>query len=1513
MRWRIIVISCLILMCFTSLYFLYIYRVTLFESGLEFLKNFLNENISEYKEVTSAKKFKKIEIDPEIFNIFSRKIFRQPLEKLKDNLEQYFEEKMEVELEIGDISLWPLNRVILKEVIIEKEEGKYIKSDEVQIYYNLLKMFKNPENWQDGLGYINIVEPEMEFSSRETMSTDGLDFEKDIPAELSSTLSDFEIYLDNGSLFLENEDKEITAREITGVIKGSSSNNLEMNLKSRINLRKFNWQEYELKEVELGQVWFDYNYSRSDWQGKIKTSDIDLASINQNSQILADINSGLDFNLSEIEGMGQAVFELTGEDSIYPEQYRGKVLIEEGKTLLDYDQYFESREIENLNTVFSVNSEAQEKFKVEKLNFIFAGNPFLFEGDITNDSNTTWISGKLVSDNFKPETVDINWKQMEELNLSGNSRISLDLEGKIADPDIEVNFHLPRGQLKGKPLNSLKVSLRREENLIYLDFLEADIDQDNHLFLKGVYNQNTEKYSLDLNGENIKLDFLKNNLKNWNYTLYNNIFQDKLDNVESDINGELELELFLSGRGFDWNNLNGMGKMKVNSPEFGYNVFKEIESRVWLSQKSLVFNQGSFLLEKGIVDFSGEIDLTDQDLSLQLQGEKIDADIIKPYLNNYPEFAGEINFKGEISRSLNNPLLDLDVSAAEAKLENFAFDDLSTSIKYQDRVLTFNDLNAASQDRLLGGSGQVDFSSNEPQIQSQLSVENIAYQNINEYIDFSLPVTGKINSELNIEGQINDPEIKGTLISEDTVLKTAVDKLKMDKVGLTFVRKNKGNYFIDNLNMEKGDSLLKMQGEIDQKKIDFSYNLQHFDLEQVALENRVRGLIDLEGNIGGKFSDPEISGGFTFHNLGYKDVELNSSSGDIVLVDNDLKVKNWDIDFGSGEYLVSGNIFSILSEPRYDLNLEVSGGEMQPILALADINLPLELDYKLKGAMKLTGPLTDPLAEVELSGYSDRENNGSLNLTGTIADNMDLKISGDNIYLHRTLNLDRGKVNLKGQAGFKGDITGSPKDISLNFNTDISEGKVNDFDVDSISGKIQLEDGNKIYLDQDIMINGNKIMVKGTMPGNQYDDMNLQMNFDKLALDTLGEDVPILSEIRGYLEGKVGVGGSYNDPDLEGRLYLKGEDMKTDLPDEINFIEGDLVFKDQSLIFSDFSGEYGNENIDVSGKLNVFDRESFWDMSLKGKNLPFDQGSFAGKIDPDIEITGAFYQPEITGDITTRDFVAGMPFVWSETDGDGDSETSDPGVFNPELDVNVYPGKKVYLREKERIDILIEKGSLNLTHINGEFQITGELSSTQGSFDYYNNKFMLESGRAVFRPYQDYIPDLNLQAYTMVDGTRIIVRLNGPADNMVTTFDSQPRLSREEILNLLTQKGGIGGMVGGERVSMIEIISRELLRFLRESLQLDLVKNLEEDIGDIFNLDTIEIDTYEMGMDRRVNIYLGKNLSDKFYLEYSSRFTPEDREDIFSFRYDLRNNTYLRGSWDTEDDYRLMLETSIDF
>ena len=324
-----------------------------------------------------------------------------------------------------------------------------------------------------------------------------------------------------------------------------------------------------------------------------------------------------------------------------------------------------------------------------------------------------------------------------------------------------------------------------------------------------------------------------------------------------------------------------------------------------------------------------------------------------------------------------------------------------------------------------------------------------------------------------------------------------------------------------------------------------------------------------------------------------------------------------------------------------------------------------------------------------------------------------------------------------------------------------------------------------------------------------------------------------------------------------------------------------------------------------------------YDLELNGEEIAFEHGSWQGLNDLDVSITGTGLRPEITGQISAYDTEFRLPLDWPAF-GDGGGID----MLKPQLDLTVTPGNDVRV-VNQKIDIVVQRGSLNLRTIDDKVRLIGELNSNQGRFTYYNTEFELEEGRATFRQY-DYMPNLELEAVTEIyDRTiaqdehnfsdpyhRINLNLTGPADQLNYQLSSDSNISQEKILALLTGQGGIGNLL---EKNYQEALTAELRRVIGEGIKTEVIYKVERSFEKSFDLDQVRIKSLLESSDS-VEVEIGKYLFSNFMLKYNHSFLEENKQVGFEYYFNHGlDNLMIQGNYNNEGEYELGLEASIPF
>ena len=218
----------------------------------------------------------------------------------------------------------------------------------------------------------------------------------------------------------------------------------------------------------------------------------------------------------------------------------------------------------------------------------------------------------------------------------------------------------------------------------------------------------------------------------------------------------------------------------------------------------------------------------------------------------------------------------------------------------------------------------------------------------------------------------------------------------------------------------------------------------------------------------------------------------------------------------------------------------------------------------------------------------------------------------------------------------------------------------------------------------------------------------------------------------------------------------------------------------------------------------------------------------------------------------------------------------------------------------------------------------------------------VRGGSADFTQFASFLPVIRLTADTKLEYTRVNLAVNGPANAIEIHLSSEPAMSQQQIMSLLTLRSRYAdrqSMAGGSRDTGLG--RDELLSLLDAGLQMTFVAEAESAFRNSFGLDefrlvrstlTSETSTKTTGGtasggaaagtvtssssaasdDRQVyNVQIGKYITDRLYLSYTVGLDHQATSAYL--RYDLSRRMSVTGAIDEYNRRRLGVEARFTF
>lgn len=1452
------------------------------------------------------------------------------------------ESALNVDIDYEEASFFPINRIAFSDLtVVDRDDRFKFEIEELELYYDLGLFIANffAEDLRFDLGdslarsisKTRLVDPviNLEMPENDFLKFDKVDLDESSAVDYDLIWEDLPVLpvgagvvVEGGSINYNEGSPSVNISPDIFEMIIEDKNQIKTNFSGDINFNnieigKMIYDNEEWEELLLPELSLTGSLSAAlDGESWEVESNIEIPSAGQFNRWAGRITRR--FGLTGLELNGRQMIDL----SIAGEYNRVSDLLIQGRTNLDslyfqYEEMADPIELKGLSQNFSYSLEDNQLlipelefsiFENEEISLnglidiVESGPEFYF--DLKTETEDLYKYLNLAADNDEQAR---KFKEEVETMFTGSLPVDLDLSGGYQKDDFWFEGDLNIFDLQ--PVNS-EISYDGSTEFAWQnkEFHLTDLNLDNKITGNGYFVPETEKFSFNLEANQLRMNTL-------------NSFYD----LESDLitDDKISAELFGAGIGFALKDLVLSGQLL--SEEININDFTVDSPWVnfWLKDGFLEVGPARGDSTAGSFNLAGGVDLLEEELELELILDNVVLEEISGFAGLEQEIQGDANITGNIGGSFSEPILDLELWLPEAELFTVEISDGHGHLNYNpaEELLFVENLDFTSRSAEIIADGQLDFSpildgeESLPLIDARLDIEELTYDYINEIFDISLPLAGDVSGYVDLVGSLDAPTVNASASSRSTSLPLGEQVFEFENSSSDFYWAEGEPFQIMDLRMEKEEAVFVIEyGEFsDIFYIDYAFN----DYRLSKLDNKnfdnINGSLSASGEAGGSYDNPWGYADLELVDLIYEEYDLGKLSGKAELEEGDLLTDGINWEPGSGDFIINGKVDNILDEPELDLQADFTEVDLPYYIESFDLDIPA-LEYYFSGGFEITGGIDDWLLAVDVDADSDVSDLGRLNLRGWIGEEYDLSLVGIDLGFDWLCDYLGPDVDIDGNLELIGTVYGSLDGPEIDLETTIRDFKINQYRLSQISGRVSGDVQNNLAVEQELVAaDGEDIRLNGEVSMQNPENSNFQLRARDFPLNPIAGFFPETDLVDGRLDGQVDFAGSLENPNLEGQLNLSLDELNFGQPENLS-LDGDLDFAGDQVEINNFTGDYNGGGFELSGLINLTEQDKFWQLELTGNTVPFEYIGSSADIDGNLTLSGPLYEPLIAGDLTFNNLNAVVPEDFASEDGDEVEEDYDPfaeGRFQPEIDLQLSAGNNNYFNH-ENAEISIQRGDLRLLY-QDELQIDGQISSNQGTVFFYNNRFSLDSARLNFSRRRGIIPDVTVRASTRTDNTDVFVRLDGLATDLNLTFASDPEMEEQEIISLLAGRGGIGGALSGEDLNIFQIAQQEFFRFLSDTFQLEIVGNIQSEIRQAFELDRFEIVTQELGWDQEVSLHIGKELSDRLYIEGSSRIRADEQETDLSFKYDITDRTVLDGTIYGSGGFSLSIETSIEF
>ena len=884
-------------------------------------------------------------------------------------------------------------------------------------------------------------------------------------------------------------------------------------------------------------------------------------------------------------------------------------------------------------------------------------------------------------------------------------------------------------------------------------------------------------------------------------------------------------------------------------------------------------------------------------------------------------------------------LIDMTLEIVESKLFNQGEISIHGQLAYQDSILsTVDPVMLLVGDSYITIDGKGDFSSKEMNLYTDMEKADIDL--INSFLPGNF-VSGKATGNLKVYGNIGSPSATAELICENVnvsnfdlesiELNSQIDVIDNIPTGFIDIKADKGVWKdrsfesgtvsaliedkaikIENCHFKSGNDFLQLSGAYDGEG--------KYEIDRIQLAHSNNYLINARTlNFSYKDSVLDVQP-FEFHiNDGMMDGVISSTS----LKEGRFKMSNFDaeiltqfIDDDRLKFsgLIFGEIWISLDKDQLNIDTDLSlkkGSYMdeafdEMTLSCLYKNGILHIDdisMTRKGSMGLQASGIIPIIKRNnrRSSISLSSNFSNLSLT----------------FIHRFI---PKFFEISGNGTGNLNLTGSLDSTQFQYDVNIMDAS---FDLIKL-GKFNSKgyyDGRIFNIKEASSISKEgKITASGKIPF----DLNLGSSsfgklFDNEVIDLIANanlrTLPFLSPYISDLDSAVGkfeiellLGGNAHNFKRNGTIKVQDGSLHTLLlSDPINQIDGYAVMKDNQLVINNLQASLQNfgsgevvskkQNTEIFGKMDF--SQFFnpgYNLSIKSQDASFQLLFFdiSATSNLDLQVSGrdTVY---INGMVETTEANVFYEFTTEDVGTVMQDEKDNILAYNLNIPIR---GKSYFKNSQIYAEVI---GELNLAQVgNQEVDFGGQIIVEDGSVFSYKDYFEKLQGIVSFDN-KGFNPDIEVNAYTMIDNERIDLSIRGGIDDLDIILESGSGFSESDILELLTW---------GKRFEDQELTStgfgNQTVSILGTLLENQLEKNLKEsNIGMMNFVDDIDISGAAglfQGANEDFEVTTKTKISDKTFLNlsYKRSFSLNQDQSQVGVEYKLNRHFSVVGNVDEE-------------
>ncbi|TWH45345.1 translocation/assembly module TamB domain-containing protein [Sporomusa sp. KB1] len=1155
---------------------------------------------------------------------------------------------------------------------------------------------------------------------------------------------------------------------------------------------------------------------------------------------------------------------------------------------------------------------------------LVASQPVTMFGKIGIAGDQPVFDLRVGSPGFDPGAINGN------LPVTGIVKFDATVAGTLRDPVVAAKVTAAQGTVANYSLQAAKANLRFAGNILTIDNFSASM-LGGQVQGQGEFDVVSSRYQLQLAGENLDAAAVQE--------------------LPLELSGRGKVHLSVSGQGNDWQSMAGMAAVTLAAGNINGIPYNTMSTLIERSGNKTTVEYFNAALPTGYVAANGM--LQGEQLTMKVSGQGIALQDIDDAIVKNSNFAGIAAFDGEITGTTAAPVIALTFDIANLKANEQLLGTATGKLTADCQQVALHQVLLTDGTARHEVTGKILLTGFEPELNLRVISHAARAETFARMIMPELKLTGNVDHELSLTGPLSNPNFQGKIILTQGSLYGQL----IAKAEGSYERRD-GAIIVNNLDIVSLGTSIKLSGTVAaDNSLNFAVNAQDVKLGRLRVNYPypVLGKVNISGQVTGTMASPKLEGQLEAPLVLLNGQEVKNIFSRLTYQDGHATIQELHFAQGTGNYVFAGA--ADLNTKEIDGLLKVENGELAGILAIA--NIPERgIRGRLNGEIALNGSITNPdvllrgaISSGQIKNYSldsidiDAEltnqiitinkfmgkqgadgilvARGQADLNGAI----DMEFGGRDIETGILPALFDTTVETKGKFSFNAQATGLTADPNVAVSLEIKDGSVANAEFDNLYGLFIYKQGS-IHVNQLFLARGPyKASAYGVIPlkalnsqgrskADITDRMDLKLRLDNADLRILPMLTKEVAWATGPTTGEISVGGTLAQPTLNGKLtVVKGTIKLADLNEPIQNVGVDIQFQDDTITINDFDGQMGGGSYALNGsaRLNGLALDNY-NLMLRLDHLGIKHKYFAGPLDGVVSLTSEKGKPQLSGKLTIEDATVNIPAV--PEGGELDWDTG--------LDVELVIGDKVRMYNPYLYDFRAA-GKVKFSGTLQKPRAAGRIEARRGTVKYLTNRFNIESGSAEFTQYNSIIPIIKLKANAKLQRTRIDLVINGPATAMDLTLTSDPDMSQQEIMSILTLSGGDFSKSNSQARHDSVLGHDQLVSLLNAGLQMRFIAEIENSMQNALGVDEFRLakssvfDTYSTrdSQDNNdssfqgYNLEIGKYLTDKLLLSYTMDL--DQKKNSVSLRYDLNKRFSVGGTFGGTNNGLFIIETRANF